>query len=126
MISYGQFISHSGLMLPYKIICDSFSDEDWAGYAQIVRAKFAFSQVIGVPRGGLRFAEACKPFCVEGYPTLIVDDVLTTSNSMEEWRQTVLGPAIGVVIFARGPIPNWVWPWAVVQEWTQCRGTGTG
>jgi hypoxanthine phosphoribosyltransferase len=129
LFRHGSFSSHSGLQLPWKIDASALTDDDLAALAIVVRGKFAFSQVVGVPDGGIRFSEALRPHCVEGYPLLLVDDVLATGRSMETWRKIVEhsnGAMIGVVIFARGPVPNWVWPMFVVQEWTQCRGTGTG
>jgi len=129
MFEHGAFKGHSGVTLPWKVNCDTMSDEDYAALALVVRSKFAFSQAIGVPTGGIRFAEALRPHCVDGYPTLLVDDVLTTGRSMETWRRIIRDgdePVVGVVVFARGPVPSWVWPMLVVQEWTQCRGTGTG
>lgn len=51
-ISYQDFISHSGIRLPWKIDCDSLSNEDMEGFAWVIRHKFAFSRVIGIPEGG--------------------------------------------------------------------------
>lgn len=124
LFTYGMFNTHSGLQLPWKIDCDTLTDDDLASLANIIRHKFVYSEVIGVPRGGLRLAEALRAHCVPGYATLVVDDVMTTGSSMEEWRPN--GPSIGVVIFARGRVPDWVWPMFTVNEWTQARGTGIG
>ena len=136
MIRHEAFISHSGLSLPWKIDCDDLTDYDMKGLAGIIASKFFFSRVHGIPSGGLRLAQALIPHCkvpttVEEpkYPVLLVDDVLTTGGSMEEWRRRIAWdsePVIGVVIYARGPVPNWIWPIFTVNEWTQCRGTGTG
>lgn len=60
-----------------------------------------------MPRGGLRLAEALKLYVTEG-ALLIVDDVLTTGASMEEFRNG--REALGAVIFARGHCPSWVVP----------------
>ena len=125
MIEFGWFRSHSGLQLPWKVNADTLSDDDIMGIAQIIRWKFAFSTVIGVPRGGLRLAEALKPYTEPYYPELIVDDVLTTGKSMEAYRLAA-PTAIGVVVFARAPVPNWVWPIFQVNEWAQSRATGLG
>ena len=110
LVEFGWFRSHSGLQLPWKLNADALSDEAIDGIAKIIRWKFAFSAVIGIPRGGLRLAAALKPHIEieDGYPTLIVDDVLTTGKSMEAARESPKD--IGVVIFARGQVPNWVWP----------------
>lgn len=132
LIQHGWFRSHSGLQLPFKIDADALSDEDISELAKIIRGKFAFGHVEGVPRGGLRLAEALLPYCEPGYPLMIVDDVLTTGASMERalaeaHEQTAgVGRTIGVVIFARGPCAPWIWPLFTVSEWAQSRGTGLG
>ena len=126
LVQFGWFRSHSGLQLPWKLDADALSSDSLNGITQIIRWKFAFGAVIGVPRGGLRLARMLEQYREDGYPTLIVDDVLTTGKSIQEWRDPVPGPAIGVVIFARGPCPNWVWPIFNVNEWTQSRATGLG
>ena len=127
LIELGWFTSHSGAQLPWKIDADALSDGSVHAIAQVIRRRFAFSAVIGVPRGGLRLQRLLEPHRQDGpYPTLIVDDVLTTGKSMEEWRTTVAGPSIGVVIFARGPCPDWVWPIFQVSEWAQSRATVLG
>ena len=126
LVKHGWFRSRSGLQLPWKLDADALSDDDIGEIAKIITGKFAFGAVIGVPRGGLRLQRALEPHREDGYPTLIVDDVLTTGKSMEEWRAPVPGPVVGVVIFARGRCPNWVWPIFQVSEWAQSRGTGLG
>lgn len=135
LIEFGWFASHSGFQLPWKINCDALSNSDIEALSKIIRWKFAFSNVIGIPRGGLRLAEALSPHAESGYPTLIVDDVLTTGKSMEAARDhhytdrdlsTAYVRPIGVVTFARGECPNWVWPIFQVNEWAQSRATGLG
>ena len=110
LFNRGSFQSHSGLELTWKIECDSLPDSDLEALAELVGKKLKFDRVIGVPRGGLRFAQALRPYSVAGGPTLLVDDVLTTGRSMTELRGTIDGPVIGVVIFARGSVPLWVTP----------------
>lgn len=102
------FISHSGLPLTWKIECDALTDADWDGLARIAIENLPlFGSVEGVPRGGLKFAEALRPHVMWG-PLLIVDDVFTTGKSMKDHR---LGrEAIGVVAFSRGVCPAWITP----------------
>ena len=140
--SFGWFSSHSGFQLPWKVDCDALCERDWEGLAKLVAWKFAFRSVYGIPRGGSQFARALDKhvdLSVDGkgrhYPVLIVDDVLTTGRSFEQARLR-LGPAslteegrrdfIGVVVFARGRCPDWVWPIFSVNEWAQSRATGLG
>lgn len=118
----GPFRSHSGVELPFKIDCDALSDGDLATLAQVVgtRPWTRFNDVYGIPRGGLRFAEALKPYALsvpkkQDRRVLIIDDVLTTGNSMLQMREMLRADGlpteyIGVVIFARGPCPDWVRP----------------
>jgi len=108
----GEFTSSSGLKLPWKIDCESFDDEDWQVLASMVGQKLCFSHVEGVPKGGLKFAEALQPYCTVG-GVLIVDDVLTTGANMERHRAD--REAFGVVVFDRsdsleGVCPNWIIP----------------
>ena len=137
LIRYGWFQTHSGLQLPYKIDCDALSDGTIDELAKVIAWKFAFGRVIGVPTGGLRLARACERYVDRNvdatgryYPTLIVDDVLTTGASMNEMRSEVNRNEptvpIGFVIFNRAPCPKWVWPFFTVNEWTQSRATGLG
>lgn len=115
----GEFIAHSGGKLPFKIDCDALSDGDLETLAaEAAQVLPRFSVAHGVPRGGMRFSGAllryrtASPFD----PVLIVDDVLTTGASMERARAG-LGPnTIGVVIFARGPCPDWVTPLFTYRE----------
>lgn len=136
MIKFGSFSSHSGLSLPFKIDLDCWTDKDWESAAKIIASKFFFSRVHGVPEGGLKLCKALIPFCKRpataeepSFPILLVDDVLTTGSSMIEWRKRIAWDSetvLGIVIFSRGPCPNWIWPLFILQEWTQCRGTGIG
>jgi hypothetical protein len=130
LFQFGWFASHSGFQLPWKMDCDAFSDDDWAALARLVAWKFAFRSVHGIPRGGCRFAQALERHAEpdSGYPTLIVDDVLTTGRSFIEAKARLGDPpgTIGVVVCARGRSPNWVWSILSVNEWAQSRATGLG
>jgi orotate phosphoribosyltransferase len=108
----GEFTSHSGQRLPYKIECDALTPADLDTLAADVARRFRFSSVHGVPRGGIRFAYALRRYATGSSldPILIVDDVLTTGTSMEAVRQGMGGNVFGVVIFARGPCPDWITP----------------
>ena len=107
----GLFRLHSGDLSTWKIDCEALSDNDIRTLATIIECRFEFSQAVGIPKGGLRLAEELnlRPH-TPGAPVLIVDDVLTTGNSMEEKRREIGGTPIGVVIFSRGLCPSWVYP----------------
>jgi hypothetical protein len=122
----GDFTLHTGARSSWKIDCDALTDEDITTLTVMIRA-FAgpYSSVEGVPRGGLRLAEALRPFVSLKGPHLIVDDVLTTGGSMERAKTVYRGevPArqwakvIGVVLFARGQCPHWVRPLFQLPEY---------
>jgi hypothetical protein len=119
---------HSGARSAFKIECDALTDEEITTFAGLILGLVGvFGRVVGVPRGGLRIATALDPFCItQGigrHPPLIVDDVLTTGQSMERARlqladeiggfSEIKGAVLeikGAVLFARGPCPAWVTP----------------
>ncbi len=76
--------SHSGLALRWKIDADVLTPTDWTAIASLVGPKLRFKAIHGIPRGGLAFAEALRPFAGAEGGLLIVDDVLTTGGSIEE------------------------------------------
>lgn len=105
---------HSRGTSEWKIDCDALTDEDIKMFAHVISKHFTFCHVVGVPEGGLKFAEALRGYASINTkdPVLIVDDVLTTSASMNGARRDIGENAnvIGVVIFARGSTPDWVTP----------------
>jgi orotate phosphoribosyltransferase len=114
----GEFTFHSGSKSYFKIDCDALTDADIKTLSCIIAKEFRYSKVIGIPKGGLRLAKACEEWKKEYGPLLIVDDVLTTGKSMEEEKAKY--PylyIIGVVIFARGPCPAWVYPIFDMERW---------
>jgi hypoxanthine phosphoribosyltransferase len=87
-------------------------DEDIETLAKMIANSFSFAFVLGIPTGGLRLAHALKQYATPISDTiLIVDDVLTTGNSMERaFKQFQPQHVMGVVIFARGKCPDWITP----------------
>lgn len=109
----GEFKLHSGSRSRWKIDCDALTNDDYETLAWIVVDKFKikYRRVIGIPNGGTQFAVALLKYTRGDVDTtLIVDDVLTTGKSMNEMMKKAHLPVIGVVIFARGPYPEWVYP----------------
>lgn len=112
------FLSHSGKKLDWKVECGNLYTDDWATIASLIADRIIFSQCVGVPRGGLELAAELEQYEVyNSNILLIVDDVLTTGKSMEEarvhskkWAKTCNQKITGVVLFARGPCPDWVTP----------------
>ena len=102
------FISHAGLPLTWKVECDALTDNDYEALAKIVSEKLSFRDVKGIPRGGIPFEKALKPYSTndENDPLLIADDVYTTGTSMREVYEE---GAIGIVVFARNKITDdWI------------------
>ena len=93
----GDFKSHAGLPLKWKLECDAITDEEWRCIAKMVMDYQVqpFYKAVGIPRGGLKFAEAMNEYA-SGDPadqTMICDDVFTTGTTLKE-----INRAIGVSI----------------------------
>jgi hypothetical protein len=112
----GDFELHSKGRSNFKIDCDSFSWGDIVALAdQLNQFLPRYGAVYPIPKGGCRLAAALKKYTTEEHKNvlLIVDDVLTTGNSMREalhrvsddWEQVY-----GTVIFSRGKCPKWIFP----------------
>ena len=107
LFQWGPFTSHSGPPLSWKICTEALSVSDWQTIAKRVAQTLPFGRVLGIPRGGIVFAECLKPYATAGLPgILVVDDVLTTGTSMRQALAELDGAGTGVVLFARGPIPD--------------------
>lgn len=109
-----KIVLHSGKTSWIKIECDFLSpktNEDWEALAYMgSRIVGPFSEVVGVPRGGVPFAKAIKKYASPPYsvwPVLIVDDVLTTGGSILK-EMAMCANSVGLVVFARGPLPEGV------------------
>ena len=109
------FISHSGLELKWKIECDALSDPEWFTISQmIMEISVPFKEAIGIPRGGTKLGSLLNQYGTgkRKDPILLVDDVLTTGESMKQfktkrsWRYP--SDYIGWVVFARNKCPDWV------------------
>lgn len=107
------FKMHSGDIGQWKIECDALTDEDLDTLAYMIASKLLFKRVIGVPTGGLRIAKALEKYKSDEGWCLIVDDVLTTGNSMEQAKNHCMEDKdniMGIVLFSRGQCPTWVMP----------------
>jgi len=113
LFQWGEFTSHAGLKLNWKIECDAISKEEWKCLAQIIREKETrnWRKAEGIPRGGLPLAYELDKFSTKDLndPVLICDDIWTTGASFNEylgerypsWLQDK-SSYIKWVIFARG------------------------
>lgn len=116
LFKQGEYISHSGQSLPFKIDCDALTDEDIECIAEYISLNTEFGVVEGIPNGGVRLENALDKYAIHEAPTyyLVVDDVLTTGASMEEYKSRIIkynvhpDDIVGWVIFARSEPPDWV------------------
>jgi hypothetical protein len=114
LFNQGEFTLHSGGTTSFLIDCNALTDEDLAALAKEVSMWLSWRKVVGVPEGGLRFAEKLSAYNIDSpeLPVLIADDVWTTGASMEQMASDVLrdrdlgnGTVVqGVVIFARSEV----------------------
>ena len=110
------FIGHSGGQLHWKIEMDALEDAEWKCIARMIKEyqQVPFQAAIGIPRGGLKLSGFLNEYSTQNSkdPYLIVDDVLTTGVSMEEFKRTRQwrNPSkyIGWVVFSRNRPPDWV------------------
>jgi hypothetical protein len=111
-----KWVMHSGEESNFKIECDALTLADWDTIAYLIAKNISFVSAVGVPQGGLKFAEALREYKKSSGPLLIVDDVLTTGASMEKMKD-IYHNVIGIVLFARGRCPDWVTPIFQMNEW---------
>ena len=110
------FKSHSGLDLSWKIEMDALSDPEWFTVKKmIMELTPPFKEAVGIPQGGTKLGDLLNEHGTgkEEDPICIVDDVLTTGESMEYFltqyqRNRRPLTVIGWVVFARGQCPGWV------------------
>ena len=107
------FKSHSGLNLSWKIEMDALSDAEWFTIKKmIMEVTPPFREAVGIPRGGVKLGDLLNEHATgkEGDPVCIVDDVLTTGRSMEEYAKKY-DNVIGWVIFSRTRLhSDWITP----------------
>lgn len=107
----GKFPLHSGGESDFKIDCDWLTDEDIEALAhKFGPALPPYSMVIGIPWGGIRLATELENYTNPQGGILIVDDVYTTGNSMEQEKNKIAPnyTTSGIVIFARKAVPDWI------------------
>ena len=87
----GDFISHAGLPLGWKIECDAIRPEEWHVLAKMINEyePQVWQKAIGIPRGGVALGKALDQYSTgnPNDPILIADDVYTTGTSFKEFIQ---------------------------------------
>lgn len=123
LFQLGSFTLHSGQKSFFKIECDSLTAGEISCLARLMLDRVPpFGRVVGVPRGGVRFAAALQPYCRPDCPrVLIVDDIYTTGQSIQRQREKALkefrchgDDIVGIVFIAREEIPD-SWVTALLQ-----------
>ena len=108
------FVGHSGGTLHWKIEMDALKDAEWKCIARMImeHQKDFFQAAIGIPRGGLKLSSYLNEYATQNSkdPYLLVDDVLTTGGSMEQYKEEHLKEkdVIGWVVFSRTKPVEWI------------------
>lgn len=125
LFNLGTYVLHSGLETDFKIDCDALTPPELRAMTRCALGLLPpFRKAYGIATGGLKFAQALNFYAEEAAWTVIIaDDVLTTGRSFEDFRRHLISdmgstgwasqarPDIkGIVLFARGPCPQWVTP----------------
>ena len=112
LFTSGDFISHAGLPLKWKIECDAIRPEEWETLAQMIMEyeTMPFREVSGIPTGGMALASALDKYKSPDADdfVLVVDDVWTTGMSMkdhikENYPSYIKAKVKKWVVFARRP-----------------------
>jgi len=105
----GEFTSHAGLKLAWKIECDAIKPEEWDVLAQMILEHEAqpWSRAVGIPRGGVALGNALDKHSTGDPkdPVLIADDVYTTGTSFREYKAEFYPDTATIqwCVFARTP-----------------------
>ena len=108
------FVGHSGGTLHWKIEMDTLTDVEWKCIAKMIMEYETrpFQAAIGIPRGGLTLSMYLNDYSTQDPkdPYLIVDDVLTTGGSMEEFKEEHFKnkKVVGWVVFSRKNPASWI------------------
>ena len=108
------FTGHSCGQLHWKIEMDALDGAEWKCIARMIMEHETrpFQAAIGIPRGGLTLSTYLNEYSTQNPedPYLIVDDVLTTGGSMDEFKEEHFKDkkVVGWVVFARRKPADWI------------------
>ena len=108
------FTGHSGGQLHWKIEMDALDGAEWKCIARMIMEHETrpFQAAIGIPRGGLKLSGYLNEYSTQNPkdPYLIIDDVLTTGGSMEEFKEEHFKnkKVVGWVVFSRTKPVEWI------------------
>jgi orotate phosphoribosyltransferase len=109
LFQHGNFTLASGKESHFKLECDAITPEEWHSLARIALPILPpFDYVISVPSGGDAWVNIFKHYVQpSAHRILFIDDVWTTGGSMlSTVRHYGTPPWHGIVLFARGPVPD--------------------
>ena len=79
LFQIGDFVSHAGLPLSWKIECDAITMDEWVCIARMIMEyqKEPFRYAVGIPRGGAHLGFALNAHATDdpNHRVLICDDV---------------------------------------------------
>ena len=85
----GDFTSHAGLPLKWKLECDAISPDEWRCIAKMIMdyQTEPFQAAVGIPRGGAPLGFALNAYATDNpeHKLLICDDVYTTGTSFKDY-----------------------------------------
>ena len=85
----GDFTSHAGLPLKWKLECDAISPDEWRCIAKMIMdyQTEPFQAAVGIPRGGAPLGLALNAYATDNpeHKLLICDDVYTTGTSFKDY-----------------------------------------
>ena len=105
----GEFTSHAGLKLNWKLECDAIKPEEWHVLAKIIKEyeHQPWQKAVGIPTGGWALGNALDKYSTgnPNDPILIADDVYTTGTSFKEFVQASYSDVATIqwCVFARQP-----------------------
>ena len=89
LFQIGDFKSHAGLPLSWKIECDAITNDEWRCIARMIMEYQTqpFRYAVGIPRGGSPLGYALNAHATDNadHPVLICDDVYTTGTSFKQF-----------------------------------------
>ena len=113
----GDFTSHAGLPLTWKLECDAIHPSEWKTIAKMIMDYQIgpFYKAEGIPRGGVSLATALQKYIDPNADDigLVVDDVWTTGTSFRDYikekhPEKLHNQIHRWVIFARRPTDDGV------------------
>ena len=89
LFTAGDFTSHAGLPLKWKLECDAISPDEWRCIAKMIKdyQTEPFQAAVGIPRGGAPMGFALNAYATDNPENKLLsfDDVYTTGTSFKDY-----------------------------------------